>query len=301
VVRLRVRASTRARTRSTRDRRGLLDQGEPEPGRLDPARLPAQAGARGARHAGAGLDRAAAELLQWVDAENPWIDGQLWLRRSASSTRSRCCASADEVVGALDLSGTTDLTALGLVGHGRLADRRLRRVLDAEGHARRALEARQGAVPSWGRAGHMTATPGRSVDYAFVAQRLADLQTMVNLRRVCFDPYRIKYLEKRARCDGRRDRTRSAPAGLLQGAGQEGAGPRGKKAGRRICDAAVRRAAREGHRESQGSCVQKNPASPGTARRAVLEADAKNNRIFTKRKSRGRIDGIVSSPWPTAC
>jgi phage terminase large subunit-like protein len=35
-------------------------------------------------------------------------------------------------------------------------------------------------------------------------------------------------------------------------------------------------------------CLRWNSAS------AVIEADAKNNRIFTKRKSTGRIDGLVA-------
>jgi phage terminase large subunit-like protein len=40
--------------------------------------------------------------------------------------------------------------------------------------------------------------------------------------------------------------------------------------------------------------VRKNPVLTWNSASAVLEADPKGSRIFTKRKSTGRIDGIVA-------
>jgi hypothetical protein len=58
--------------------------------------------------------------------------------------------------------------------------------------------AKRDAVPYdlWVQQGHITATPGRAIDYRWVAVRLGELQHEIGLRRVAFDPYRIKYLEK---------------------------------------------------------------------------------------------------------
>ena len=40
--------------------------------------------------------------------------------------------------------------------------------------------------------------------------------------------------------------------------------------------------------------VEKNPVLTWNSASAVLESDPKGNKIFTKRKSTGRIDGIVA-------
>ncbi len=41
--------------------------------------------------------------------------------------------------------------------------------------------------------------------------------------------------------------------------------------------------------------IKVNPCLRWNAASAVLEADAKDNRIFTKKKSTGRIDGVVAA------
>ena len=41
--------------------------------------------------------------------------------------------------------------------------------------------------------------------------------------------------------------------------------------------------------------IKTNPCLRWNAASAVLEADAKDNRIFTKKKSTGRIDGVVAA------
>src|SRR5690606_29550959 len=107
---------------------------------------------------------------QWVDAENPWIDGDLW----------RAC----EVVGldvpsdgaalAIDLTSKRDLAACAKAW---LADDG---VIEAEVRfwtPRDTLDERERSdrVPysAWVKAGHLIAVPGRALDYGFVVNDIA--------------------------------------------------------------------------------------------------------------------------------
>jgi phage terminase large subunit-like protein len=229
-------------------------------------------------------------FCQWVDAENPWIAGPLWLATEREFDALEVLREADEVVGALDLSGTGDLSALGLVG---LVDSLIVGCVEfwtPKDTAEERSKRDKVPYPTWIDQGHLTATPGRSVDYAFVAERLAQLQTMVNLRRVCFDPYRIKYLERELDHAGVEIELIEHPQGYYKAQAKKDA--KGNELPALWMPRSIElleKAIVEGRFQ-----VQKNPVLTWNSASAVLEADPKNNRIFTKRKSRGRIDGIVS-------
>jgi phage terminase large subunit-like protein len=110
-------------------------------------------------------------FCQWVDAENPWIDGDRW----------RAC----EVEGlgvppggmlCLDLSASRDITAAGRVvklSDGSLAAE-MRFWTPEETIEERE---RRDRVPyrAWIDAGHMLTVPGRVVDYEYVVRDLAEL------------------------------------------------------------------------------------------------------------------------------
>lgn len=51
----------------------------------------------------------------------------------------------------------------------------------------------------------------------------------------------------------------------------------------------------EEHLNSGELIIRTNPCLRWNAASAVLEADQKDNRIFAKKKSTGRIDGVVAS------
>lgn len=229
-------------------------------------------------------------FCQWVDAENPWIAGPLWLATEREFDALAILREADEVVGALDLSGTSDLTALGLVG---LVDNVVTGCVEfwtpkdtIEDRAKRDKV----PYPTWVERGFLNTTPGRAVDYGFVAQRLAELQTMVPLRRVCFDPYRIKYLERELELAGVEIELVEHPQGYYKAAAKK------DERGNELPTLWMPRSIElmEKAIVEARFHVQKNPVLTWNSASAVLEADAKNNRIFTKRKSRGRIDGIVA-------
>jgi phage terminase large subunit-like protein len=211
----------------------------------------------------------------WVDAENPAIDQDAW--RKVAGTFVYTDNAGVEPVGALDLSGVRDLTALGLLWPGEPWRAAVEFWTPEEGLAERAKRDR---VPYdlWVQQGHVVATPGRSVNYRWVAIRLGELQQEIGLRRVAFDAYRIKYLERELEEENVDIELVPHGQGFYKAAESGLWMPRSIE----IIE----------ERITKGTVVVKaNPALNFAAASAVMEEDPKGNRVFTKRKSRGRIDG----------
>lgn len=231
-------------------------------------------------------------FCEWVDAAHPWIEGHLWMKCEAEFDALAELKACDEVVGALDLSGTRDLTALSLVGRradGMIISRTEYWTPGDTLHDR----ARADKVPYdiWEKAGFVNAPPGRGVDYSFVAARLAELTAQLPLYRVCFDPYRIAYLEPEIDATGAEIELIAHPQGGYK------TQPKLDKYGAPIPSLWMPRSIELLEKAvSDGRLrVQKNPCLTWNSASAVLVAtDDKGNLIFSKRKSRGRIDGIVT-------
>jgi phage terminase large subunit-like protein len=220
-------------------------------------------------------------FCQWVDAANPAIDGNMW--RSCEADFDEDELAGLEPIGALDLSGTRDLTALA-----RVYEPDSRGVIHAvvefwtPADTLQERSARD-RVPYtlWVEQGYLTATPGRSVDYAFVAQRIGDLQVERDLRRIAYDPYRIKYLEREL------DALAIEVELLPHGQGYGRAADSGLWMPRSV-------ELLEEYIGKRLLRVKKNPALTYAAASAVHIADPKANRIYDKRRSTGRIDGLVA-------
>lgn len=221
-------------------------------------------------------------FCQWVDAENPWIDGNLWLN----------CESEDfpeselegmPCWGGLDLSGTTDLTAFCLafpLDDGRLV-LKSSFWMPKENVSERE---RKDMAPYrlWVDKGFITTTPGRSVDYRYVAGALVEASQKYDLQSVAFDPYRIKYLERDLEEMGATLELVPHGQGYYKAQQSKLWMPRSIE----LLE----------ERVLKGSLViLKNPVLTWNSSCAVIESDPKGNRIFTKRKSTGRIDGLVAS------
>ncbi len=221
-------------------------------------------------------------FCEWVDAANPWIAGELWRACEADLDyehfRGRECVAAG-----LDLSGTRDLTALALVFRGQEPN-----TYEAMVHFWTPKDtlrdrAKDDRVPYdvWEEQGHISATPGRAVDYRYVADAMGDLQADVGLNRVAFDKYKIAYLEKELDAAGvsleliphGQGFYKSTESGLWMPHSLE----------------TLEKMIAEGR-----LTIRKNPCLTWNAASAQTESDNKENRIFTKRKSRGRIDGVVA-------
>jgi phage terminase large subunit-like protein len=220
-------------------------------------------------------------FCQWVDAANPAIDGDLW--RSCEAEFDEDELVGLEPVGGLDLSGTRDLTALARV-YPPDSDGVVHAVVEfwTPGDTVADRSARD-RVPyaQWAREGYVTETPGRSVDYGFVAQRISELQAERDLRRIAYDPYRIKYLERDL------DELSLDVELVPHGQGYAKAADSGLWMPRSVelLEELI----------GQGKLrVKRNPALTYAAASAVHVADPKGNRIYDKRRSTGRIDGLVA-------
>lgn len=241
----------------------------------------------------------------WVGAEKPWIDGELWLAAEDDEMDAlEELAECEIVVGAMDLSGTTDLSALSLTG--MKGDEQIAKVEFWTPKDTLGERTRRDKVPyeNWVEEGHIEATPGRAVDYGWIADRLKDLQVILpQFRRLAFDPYRIKYLEKELDALGVEIELVPHPQGYYKPQDKKEADPNKPQPKPKDVKPNLwmpRSVELLEETVSKGNLrVQKNPCLTWNSASAVLEADRQNNRIFTKRKSRGRIDGIVSLAMST--
>src|SRR5690606_25723956 len=127
-------------------------------------------------------------LNQRVEASNPFVTASVW---AANAGESRPGLVA---FGGLDLSETGDLTSLELVSpvDGLWAVESTF-WLPAEGIEERS---RRDRVPydTWADQGFIQTTPGRSVEYEYVAKHLATLFQQRDVRKIAFDSWNIRHL-----------------------------------------------------------------------------------------------------------
>jgi phage terminase large subunit-like protein len=220
-------------------------------------------------------------FCQWVDAENPWIDGDLW--RACETDRLTLDDFRDATVyGALDLSGTRDLTALAFVRRNAddTCDAFVNFFTPAETITERDRMQKTHFV-EWVRDGHVFACGKRAIDERAIVDRLQFLMAMMNVDGLAYDPYRIKFFEAKL------DEAGVTLPLIPHGQGYARSSESGLWMPRSI--ELTERLVLEGRlRVTLNPCLRWNSAS------AVLEADGKNNRIFTKRRSTGKIDGLVA-------
>lgn len=118
--------------------------------------------------------------------------------------------------------------------------------------------------------------------YGFVAERIADLAMQFDIKAIAFDQYRIKYLEPEL------DEASVSVPLIPHGQGYYKAKdsglwmPHSIELFEQMLDDGV-------------VVIKTNPCLRWNAASAVTEADQKENRIFAKKKSTGRIDGVVAS------
>jgi phage terminase large subunit-like protein len=211
-------------------------------------------------------------LNQRVNMSNPMIARAVW---------ELCSGEAEEDdfrneswIG-LDLSARNDLTALILVGRGEGGRFSVRCDFFAPelGVKERAHRDR---VPYdvWAQEGFLTLTPGASVDYAVVAQRLAEICDEYPVREVAFDRWRIDVLKNEI-----------AKLGIELPLVPFGQGFKDMTPAVDALEATLLNGKlRHGN----------NPVMNMCAANAVATRDPSGNRKIDKSKSTGRIDGIVA-------
>lgn len=235
-------------------------------------------------------------FCQWVDAANPWIDGDLWRacerdELDLEALRDRPCFLG------LDLSGKRDLTALAAVwpdGSGGY-DATLRFWTPADTLLERE---RTDRVPYhvWAERGFLDAVPGRSINYAYIAHVVGELAGEFDIGGLAFDPYRIEDFMRALdeagvdswRWEGPNAREGSGVRMVRHGQGY-GGGTSESTLWMPRSVTALEEAVLNGTLR-----VRKNPVLTWNSASAVLETDPAGNKKWEKRKSTGRIDGIVA-------
>ena len=223
-------------------------------------------------------------FCQWVEADNPWLASDIWMANELDF-------DIDELIGedcyaGLDLSGTRDLTALSLYFP------KYKKAFTEFWTPKETLldRSKSDHVPydAWVKQGHLFATEGRVVDYNFVAQRLGELTAKFNIIRMAFDPYRIKYFQRSL--DDESVSIEMTPHG--QGFFKSQESGLWMPHSIELLEKDI---------TENNIIIKYNPCLRWNAASAVLESDNKENKVFTKRKSTGRIDGVVSLAMARGC
>lgn len=210
-------------------------------------------------------------LNRRVEASNPFITRSVWMDNGAEP-RS---ISGMNVYAGLDLSSVNDLTALVLVSDN--GDVHSRFWLPEEGLVEKS---RNDRVPYdiWAKDGHLLTTPGRSIEYEFIAHELRDIFNTCNVKALAFDRYNMKFLrpwlEKAGFSEEELERFVEFGQGFVS------------------MSPAIR--------ELESKLLQKqlkhgnHPVLTMCAANAITVSDPAGNRKFTKQKASGRIDGMVA-------
>lgn len=211
-------------------------------------------------------------LNQRINAVSPFIARAVWEMGNQPIEDDAFARGA--WIG-LDLSARNDLTALVMVGQGEDGAWHVRAEFFApeQGVHERAHRDR---VPYdvWAREGFLTLTPGASVQYPAVAERLIDLCDSYPAHEIAFDRWRMDVLQSELARVGRE--LPMVPFG------------QGFKDMTPALDA-LEHALLEGRLRHGG-----NPVMRMCAANAVATRDAAGNRKLDKAKATGRIDGLVA-------
>jgi phage terminase large subunit-like protein len=208
-------------------------------------------------------------LNQRVEASNPFITRSVWQENGEKPQPLEKMS----VYAGLDLSSVNDLTALVLVSDN--GDVHCRFWLPSEGLIEKS---RNDRVPYdlWARDGFLLTTPGRSIEYEFIAHELRAIFDICDVKKLAFDRYNMKFLrpwlEKVGFTEDELEKFVEFGQGYVS------------------MSPAIR--------ELESKLLQKklkhgnHPVLTMCAANATTVSDPAGNRKFTKQRSSGRIDGM---------
>ncbi len=223
-----------------------------------------------------------------------WVDEDVWQSRLAAFDETQL--KADGCFAALDLSQKNDLTALSV---GWLVGQQLfvktyywtPRIGIAD-------RARADLAPydRWADEGYLTAVPGPVIDKTFVAAKVKELVAKHNLSLLAYDPAGMDDF-MRACADVDLPVWRFDGADKMAGEGlmlvPHAQGPRVRFEDKQLC--MPRSIERLEDRILTGRItIAPSPVTYACAANAAMIEDGAGNRAFDKRRSRGRIDGLVT-------
>lgn len=210
-------------------------------------------------------------LNRRVEAHSPFIARAIWMENGGEPDD----LDGQDVYGGLDLSSVSDLTALVLVG----ADGSVKPTfwLPEQGLYEKSKFDR---VPYdvWADHGHLQTTPGRAIEYEFIADYLRGVFDRCNVRAIAFDRYNMRFLkpwlEKIGFSDSELERFVEFGQGFVSMS----------PALRELESRLLQKQLRHGNHPLLTMC----------AANAVAVSDPAGNRKFAKNKTSGRIDGMVA-------
>jgi len=214
-------------------------------------------------------------LNQRVEARDPFVSRQLWIDNAGSPLTD---FEGLEVYGGLDLSSVSDLTSLELITkQGERWHVKSTFWLPREGLEQKAKTDRV-AYDVWAEQGYLETTPGRSIEYEFVAEYLRRVFDRYNVRAIAFDRYNMRFLKPWLERAGFTEEELERFVEFGQGF------------------ASMSPAIRELESLLLANKLEHgmHPVLTMCAANATVVKDPAENRKFTKAKATGRIDGMVA-------
>ena len=208
-------------------------------------------------------------LNQRVEARNPFVSRKMW--DANGSTREL----SGLVFGGLDLSTVNDLTALVLVDENYSV--KCEFWLPEHGIVEKSQKDR---VPYdvWAEQGHLTLTPGKSIEYEWVAHRLHEVMQQHEIKAIAFDRWCMRHLQPWLVKAGMSEHQLARFVDFGQGF--------------RDMSPALRELESVVLNEKMAHSM--HPVLRMCAANAVVQSDPAGNRKLAKDKSSGRIDGMVA-------
>ena len=213
-------------------------------------------------------------LNQRVSIFAPFVGPKVWTANAGAIDKDLFRRA--KVWGGLDLSQTTDLTAFVLIAQDDDGRWHIWPIfwMAADLLEDRAKDDRQ-PYDRWAREGFIRATPGKSIDYADVARQMLEITEGMDVQEIAFDPFMIDTLKRHLLIEGGRELP-------LEPCSQ------------RFGHMSPGLASLEIELVHERCRHADNPVLKMCARNAAVQPDDVGNRRFTKKKSRGRIDGMVA-------
>ena len=210
-------------------------------------------------------------LNQRVEARSPFVSREVWQSNGAAPAP----IGRQKVWGGLDLSSVSDLTALVLVTSA--GDVHPTFWLPADGLEEKS---RADRVPwdMWAKTGELLTTPGKAIEYEFVAEYMRGVFDRCDVQAIAFDRYNMRFLKPWL------EKVGFTEAEMLKfvefGQGFVSMSPAIRELEARLLGGKLKHG--------------KHPVLTMCSHNAVTVSDPAGNRKFTKAKATGRIDGMVA-------
>lgn len=212
-------------------------------------------------------------LNQRIQMHNPFVSRSVW-ESCATAPSAEAIHSMPCYIG-LDLSARHDLTALAMVGFdGEKWNVFMEFFAPEQGVFDRARRDRA-PYDVWAQQGHLTLTPGASIEYAYIAERLIALCDDYRVQTIAFDRWRMDVLKSELN----RMNCKELPL-VDHGQGYKDMSPALDALESELLNSRI---AHGGH-----------PILRWCAANAVVTQDPAGNRKLDKVKASGRIDGMIA-------